>query len=46
MAYSPTLGMAAVTGRTMIEGPWKPDRKARGWHACVDVKDMRIVAVH
>jgi hypothetical protein len=46
VAYSPTLGMAAVTGRTMIEGPWKPDRKARGWHACVDVKDVRIVAVH
>jgi hypothetical protein len=21
-AYSPTLGMAAVTGRTKIEGPW------------------------
>jgi hypothetical protein len=61
VAYSPTLGMAAITGRTKIEGPWplhsahtndsaqKPvvrNRKLNHWAAWVDVKDMRVVAVH
>jgi hypothetical protein len=61
VAYSPTLGMAAVTGRTKIEGPWpigavaadattqQPVVRYRGlnrWSAWVDVRDMRVVAVH
>jgi hypothetical protein len=30
VAYSPTLGMAAVTGRTKIEGPWPLSNKHVG----------------
>lgn len=46
LLYSPTLGMPAVNGRVLVEGPWKSDRRVRSWKARVDVKDMRVVAVH
>lgn len=43
--YSPHLGTAAINGPETVIGPWSDDGKA-GWHAHVEVRDMRVVKVH
>lgn len=49
LLYSPQLGVPAVNGAETVTGPWQP-RTWRGrqkcWIAHVEVRDMRVVAVH
>lgn len=47
--YSPQLGVPAVNGTETVIGPWRPRTwrgKPKGWIAHVEVRDMRVVAVH
>lgn len=47
--YSPVMQMPAINGPAMVTGPWNPPLwrgREKGWTAQVEVKDMRVVAVH
>jgi hypothetical protein len=49
VVYSPELGTPAINGRETVTGPWQPPMwhgKQKEWVAHVEVRDMRIVAVH
>ena len=46
VAYSPIMQTLAINGRETVVGPWHPDRTAKAWMAHVEVRDMRIIAVH
>lgn len=49
LLYSPQLGTPAINGHETVTGPWSPRMfrgKECGWIAHVEVRDMRVVAVH